>query len=166
VFNIEEISELYSDLVLIINRIFTVSKQETINKVIFVNNINKEHHYMQLISLLEWTQYCCEKEGNDSNISNVKVIKCNDKNNTDIKVNIGTEWEIVTHGRVENLWNLSILDSSNITPNNSVTLDLNYLIDASKVEMSEVIESNIEKYRDMERELQNKNQKDEGNNKH
>jgi len=156
----EEISELYSDLVLIINRIFAVTKQETINKVIFVNNINKEHHYMQLISLLEWIQYCCEKEGNDSNTSNIKILNCNDKNSTIIKANIGTEWEIVTHGRVDNLWDFSTLDSLNLT-SNKVTLDLNYLINASKVEMSEVIESNIEKYRDMEKELQNENQNDD-----
>jgi len=117
---------------------------------------------MQLISLLEWIQYYCGNEGNDSNTSNIKILNCNDKNNTVIKVNTGTEWEIITHGRVDNLWDFSTLDSLNLT-SNKVTLDLNYLINASKIEMSEVIESNIEKYRDMERELQNENKYDDGN---
>jgi len=109
---------------------------------------------MQLISLLEWIQYYCDKEGKSSDILGVKTIELKDQNNRAVEVFVGTEWEIVTHGRVDNLWDLSMLDTLNLT-SNKVTLDLNYLIDASKIEMSEVIESNIEKYRDMERELQN-----------
>ncbi|OUM68611.1 hypothetical protein PIROE2DRAFT_3592 [Piromyces sp. E2] len=150
----EELSEICSDISLIINRVLNVGEQKPLSKLIFVNNINREHHYMQLISLLEWIQYCCEKEGKSTNVSGVKTLKLKDYNNQVVKVFVGTEWEIVSHGRVDNLWDLSMLDTLNLT-SNKITLDLNFLIDASKIEMSEVIESNIEKYRDMERELQN-----------
>ncbi|ORX83601.1 hypothetical protein BCR32DRAFT_266893 [Anaeromyces robustus] len=157
ILNNEKVSDFYSDLVLIIKRVFNISQQKPIHKLIFVNNINKEHHYMQLIALLEWIQFSLMNEGKKLNEPNIIKLDLGDSIKTIIKAYIGTEWEIISHGRIDNLWDLSILDSLNISPNNKITLDLNYLIDSSKIEMSEVIESNIEKYRDMEKELINDN---------
>ncbi|KAG4096925.1 hypothetical protein H8356DRAFT_1292159 [Neocallimastix lanati (nom. inval.)] len=158
--NTGELSEFYSDLVLIINRVLSIYQNKPIEKFVFVNNINKEHHYMQIISILEWIQYCCEKEGKLSDIPNTIRLEVESSKKSYIEVYINTEWELITHGRIDNLWDLSVLDALDLT-SNKIILDLNFLIDASKIEMSEVIESNIEKYRDMEKELLNESQEND-----
>ena len=117
---------------------------------------------MRIISILEWIQYCCEKEGKLSDIPNTIRLEVESSKKSYIEVYINTEWELITHGRIDNLWDLSVLDALDLT-SNKIILDLNFLIDASKIEMSEVIESNIEKYRDMEKELLNESKEnDEG----
>jgi hypothetical protein len=158
--NTGELSEFYSDLVLIINRVLSIYQNKPIEKFVFVNNINKEHHYMRIISILEWIQYCCEKEGKLSDIPNTIRLEVESSKKSYIEVYINTEWELITHGRIDNLWDLSVLDALDLT-SNKIILDLNFLIDASKIEMSEVIESNIEKYRDMEKELLNESQEND-----